>query len=388
MIYFDSAATSIKPDYVLNTVYNFSKDYNANIHRGVCKTSQDATDLFEQSRKYIADFINAKSEREIIFTSGTTYSLNLLAYSVCKSFDNPKRDIIITTEMEHTSNVVAWQKYCIDTKKKKLFFVPLLENGLLDYNNLENFLNKNGNRVFLLTITHISNAIGTVNDIKYVIDLCHKYGILVSIDAAQSIAHEYIDVQELNCDFLSFSGHKVFAPFGTGILYAKEFLLKNMQPMFYGGGAVSQVRLDDTKLATYPQVFEAGTPNISGFIGLHAALYWFADIIGRKNAFVAEKQLYDYAIKNISTLPNFKIIGSPEYSKSIIAIVHNNIDAKKVATILSNNNICVRSGYLCTHTLINKLNLANKGGIVRISLCFENTKQEIDYLVQILKTIL
>lgn len=387
MIYFDSAATSIKPDFVLNSVYNFSKDYNANIHRGVCKTSQQATELFENSRKYVAKFINAKSEREIIFTSGTTHSLNLLAYSTCKSFNIPKRDIIITTEMEHTSNVVPFQKYCIESKKKKLFFVPLLSNGLLDYDNLDLFLKKNGERIFLLTITHISNAIGTVNDIKKVIDLCHNYGILVSIDAAQSIAHENIDVQDLDCDFLSFSGHKVFAPFGTGILYANENLLKDMQPMFYGGGAVKRVQLEDTELATYPQVFEAGTPNISGFIGLYAALHWFNDIIGINTAINAEDVLYKYAIDKLKSLDNFDIIGTPEKSKSIIALVHNKLNAKEVATILSNNDICVRSGYLCTHTLMNKLNLADKGGVVRISLCFKNTTQEIDYLVKILKQI-
>jgi cysteine desulfurase/selenocysteine lyase len=244
--------------------------------------------------------------------------------------------------------------------------------------------------VFLLTMTHISNAIGTVNDIKRVIDLCHKYGILVSIDAAQSIAHTEIDVQKLDCDFLSFSGHKIFAPCGTGILYVKENLIKDMKPMFYGGGAVSDVGLEDTALATYPQVFEAGTPNISGFIGLHAALYWFSETIGRDKAFAAEEQLYDYAVKNISTLKNFKIIGSHQYSKSIISIIHSNFKSKYVATVLSDNDICVRSGLLCAHPLMKKFNLAKAngvGGVVRISLSFQNTKQEIDYLMKVLSDI-
>lgn len=385
MIYFDSAATSYKPDFVHDAVYNYSKKYNVNIHRGVCRLSTQATDLYELSRKYVAKFINAKSEREIIFTYGTTHSLNLLANSICKSFDIPDRNIIVTTELEHTSNIVVWQKYCVETKKKRLFFIPMLPNGLLDLDMFEKFLKANGNKVYLLTITHISNALGTVNDIKKIIDLCHSYKVMVCIDAAQSIAHTNIDVQELNCDFLAFSGHKVFAPFGTGILYVKESYLQHMKPFMYGGGGVSQVRLDDTEFADYPYNFEVGTQNLSGIAGLHAALYWFNEKVTKEKAFQQEDLLYKYAVSKIQALPQYKIIGSPEHSKGIISIVHDKLTANQVAKILSDNDVCIRSGYHCTHTVMQKLNL--KDGTARISLSFVNTTQEIDYLTEVLKNI-
>lgn len=385
MIYFDSAATSKEPKFVSQSIYNFSQNYRANIHRGVCKLSQQATEYFEKSRLYVANFINARSPREIIFTSGTTRSLNLLAMSLCKSFDVPQRDFFVTTEMEHTSNIVVWQAYCNETHKKRLWWIPLLPNGLLDYNEFESFVKNNGNRIFLVTFTHISNALGTVNDIKRIIDLCHQHGILTCVDAAQSIAHTKIDVQALDCDFLAFSGHKVYAPTGVGVLYAKESFLQQMKPVEYGGGGVVDVGLKDTKLAEYPFSFEVGTPNIAGVIGLKAALYWLTEIQGKQKAFDKEEMLYKYAVAKIEQLPNFKIIGSPEHSKGIIAIVHNRLSPDEVAKILSDNDICVRSGRLCAHTLIKILNLP--GGVCRISLSFENTQKEIDYLCEVLKKI-
>lgn len=387
MIMFDNAATSIKPDYVIDSVAQFTKEYPVNIHRGVCELSLQATDIFESAREYVARFINAASPAEIIFTTGTTHGLNMLANSLCKSFDTKKRFIFLSTEMEHTSNFVVWQQYCIGAKKQ-FYYTIVLPDGTLDYKQMIGFIKNNHDKIFICSMTHISNAIGTVNDIKSIVKLCKQYGILTCIDAAQSIAHTDIDVQDIGCDFLAFSGHKIFAPFGTGILYGRKELLDKMQPISFGGGAVKRVKLKETELAQAPFKFEVGTPNISGFVGLHSALYWFNEIIGKNKAFLDEKVLFDTLHQLVKKLPNFSIVGSPEKSLSVLSIVHKELPSHKVAEILSNNGICVRSGFLCSHPLMDRFGLSgDKQGVCRISLSFQNNLDEIYYLNEVLRQI-
>lgn len=382
---FDNAATSIKPDYVLDNVTQFTKGFPVNIHRGVCELSLKATDIYESAREYVARFINANSPAEIIFTSGTTHSLNMLANSLCKSFDTNKRFIFLSTEMEHTSNFVVWQQYCINAKKQ-FYYAPLMSDGTLDYKDMIGFIEKNHDKIFICSMTHISNAIGTVNDIKTIVSLCRQFGILTCIDAAQSIAHTDIDVQDIGCDFMAFSGHKIFAPFGTGVLYGRKELLEKMQPVSFGGGAVKRVKLKETEIAQAPFKFEVGTPNISGFVGLYAALYWFENVIGKNNAFLKEKQLFDTTYHLVKELPNFVIVGSPEKSLSVLSIIHKELSSHKVAEILSDNDICVRSGFLCSHPLMDRLGLSgDKQGVCRISLSFQNELEEIYYLYDVLK---
>lgn len=385
MIYFDSSATSIKPDYVLQSVLNYSKNYNANVGRGNCTLSQKATEQYELSRKYVANFLNAKSEKEIIFTSGTTASINLLANALCKSYEAPKRNKIVISETDHNSSIVVFQQYCIDTKKKELVVIPVQQNGILDYSFLETLLKKSGHNIYLMSLTHVSNATGVINDIKRVIDLCHNYDIMVSVDMAQSIPHLDIDVQALDVDFISFSGHKIYSPFGIGILYGKEIYLEKLHPATYGGGMVSAVSIKETEFKTHPYRFESGTQNLSGVAGLHAGLKWFSEINGKQKIFTKEDALYKYTVNKIQSLPDFRIIGTPEKATSIISIVHKTIPSSEIAKILDQNNICARNGWLCSHLLMEKLNL--KDGVTRISLSFENTQQEIDYLIDVLKKI-
>lgn len=372
LVYLDSAATAQKPQSVIDAMNDFYMLNNANVHRGVHALSMRADKAYEAARDKVVDFIHAKSRKEIIFTSGTTDAINLVASSL-GDLHIQSGDEIIISGMEHHANIVPWQLLC-ERKNAVLKIIPVLDNGTLDMPAFYQLLN---DKTKLVSICHISNALGTINPIKEIIQAAHDQGAPVLIDAAQSIHHMPIDVQDLDCDFLVFSGHKMYGPTGIGVLYGKESWLKAMPPYQGGGDMISEVSFEKTTYNALPFKFEAGTPNIAGVIGLGAAID-FINHIGMDTIQHHESHLTDYLISSLKKIPGLKLYGEAANRIGVASFTLADIHAHDIATILDRNGVAVRAGHHCTMPLMKRFGVA---ATARASLAVYNTVEDIDALV-------
>tara|TARA_B100001057_G_C22855951_1_gene952675 strand:- start:861 stop:2078 length:1218 start_codon:yes stop_codon:yes gene_type:complete len=372
LIYFDNAATSQTPLSVIDSISNYYKNYNANIHRGVHSVSEEATEAYEKSRIKIQNHFNAKNSEEIIFTSGTTHSINIVANGYIELLN--KDDEIIVSGMEHHSNIVPWQMMT-EKNKARLNVIPLKDSGELDIEYFKSIISSKTKVVFL---NHVSNALGIINPIKTIIDISHKNGAVVLIDGAQSSAHFNIDFQQLDVDFFTASAHKLCGPTGVGFLYGKKELLENLSPLMGGGEMISDVTFEKTTYADLPHKFEAGTPNISGVIAFGYAIDYLNQI-GLDNIFKYENELLKYANKSLKKIDGLKIYGEKANRTSVISFNIENIHPYDIGSILDKFGIAVRTGQHCAQPIMDHFHIS---GTVRVSLSFINTKNEIDKLIE------
>lgn len=368
LIYLDNAATTQKPLSVISSTVDYYSSYNANVHRGVHFLSDRSTDAVENTRRSLQEFINAKDSCEIIFTKGTTDSINLVASSYTKNCLLPGDNIVISA-MEHHSNILPWQVICKE-KQAELKVIPILENGDLD---MEKFHNLMSESVKIVSIAYVSNTLGTINPVKEIVSFAHKFGAVVLIDAAQALAHLPIDVQDLDCDFLAASAHKAYGPTGVGILYAKQRHLEDMPPYQSGGGMVDNVTFNSATYSSIPYKFEAGTPNIAGIIAFREALK-FINEIGFEKIRNHECSLLKCLLECLSGLKNITFLGSSSHKSSIVSLYVKGVHSLDLGMLLDANAIAVRTGNLCTQPL---LNLYGSPSAIRISCAVYNTEQEI-----------
>jgi len=378
IVYFDNAATTQKPSQVIEAIKSYYKEYNSNVHRGVHFLAEKATEEFEASRRKIGKFINAKSSNEIIFLRGTTEAINLVANSFGEIAIKEGDEIVIST-LEHHSNIVPWQILC-ERKKAKLRVIPISLEGELNLNEFEKLLTE---KTKIVSVTYVSNALGVINPVKQIIDLSHKYNIPVLIDAAQAVQHLKVDVQDLDCDFLAFSGHKIYGPTGIGVLYGKEKYLDIMPPFLAGGEMIKSVSFEKTTYNDLPYKFEAGTPNIEGGIVLSTAIEYIENI-GLDKIAEYEKLLLNYCTDRLMEFNNVKIFGNTKNKSSIVSFLIDNIHPYDAGVILNNLGIAVRTGLHCTEPLMRFFNIP---GTIRASFAFYNTKEEIDVLIEGIKKI-
>ncbi|MCW3093545.1 MAG: cysteine desulfurase [Ferruginibacter sp.] len=376
LVYFDNAATTQKPWAVIKAIENYYTQLNSNVHRGVHHLSQRATDAFEASRKKLAAFINARHDYELIFTRGTTESINLVAHSFGKQFVNAG-DVIIISALEHHSNIVPWQMLC-EEKNAVLKVIPINEKGELLISDFKEMLDE---KVKLVSINYVSNSLGTINPVREIIELSHQKNIPVLLDAAQAIQHLPIDVQELNVDFLAFSGHKMYGPTGIGILYGKEKWLNQMPPYQGGGEMIKTVTFEKTTYNELPFKFEAGTPNIEAAICLGAAVDYI-NSIGLQNIQQYEHELLEYTTDKLSVINGIRFVGTAANKASVVAFTIDNMHPYDVGVILDQLGIAVRTGHHCTQPLMDFFCIP---GTIRASLAFYNTREEIDILTEGLK---
>lgn len=375
LVYFDNGATSQKPQVVIDAISKYYSEINANIHRGVHTLSQLATDAYEVSRTTIQNHINAKHNFEIIFTSGTTFGINLVANgfaSLLKAGDE-----VMVSALEHHSNIVPWQFLCEKTGAK-LVVIPMNEKGELILSEFDKLLSE---KTKIVTVNHISNALGTVNPIEYIIKKAHDVGAAVLIDGAQATPHLRPDVQVLDCDFYVFSGHKVCGPTGIGILYGKEEWLRKLPPYQGGGEMIAEVTFEKTTYADLPHKFEAGTPNIEGGIVLGTAIDYM-NAIGFDNIAAYEQELLDYGTKRLQEIEGLTIFGTSENKASVISFNIDGIHPYDIGTIIDKLGIAVRTGHHCAQPIMNFFNIP---GTIRASFAFYNTKEEIDIFVEAVK---
>jgi cysteine desulfurase/selenocysteine lyase len=373
MVFLDSAASSQKPQVVIDEIGKYYKTINANVHRGVYQLSQEATDAFEASRSKIAQYINAAQEYEVIFTKGTTESINLVAYSFGQQFIK-KGDVILVSEMEHHANIVPWQLLCERTGAI-LEVIPLLENGTLD---LEVFESKIKQGVKLLSIVHVSNALGTINPVKEMVQKAHSYGVPVLIDGAQSITHLDIDVQDLDADFFVFSGHKLFGPTGVGVLYGKEKWLNKLPPYQGGGEMIKTVTFQQSTWADLPHRFEAGTPNIAGVVGMGKGIDYLKSLNPnylRRH----ESYLLKYATERLMDINGIKIYGEAPNKTGVISFLLAQHHPYDVGVLLDQMGIAVRTGHHCAQPIMDYYGIP---GTIRASFSIYNNSSDIDRLVQ------
>jgi len=371
LVYFDNAATSQTPQQVIDVIVDYYSNYNANIHRGVHALSQEATDKYEAARLTIQKHFNANKTQEIIFTSGTTHAINLVANGFTKLID--KGDELIVSALEHHSNIVPWQMLCEKTGAK-LKVIPMTLEGELDLEAYTALLSEKTKLVF---VNHISNALGTINPVKTIIDQAHKFGAAVLIDGAQACPHIKPDVQALDVDFYVTSAHKICGPTGVGMLYGKEEWLNKMEPYQGGGEMIDQVTFEKTTYAGLPHKFEAGTPNICGGIAFGAALDYM-NAIGFDKIASYEKELLDYGTEKLLEIEGLKIYGTSKNKTSVISFNLEGIHPYDVGTLLDKMGIAVRTGHHCAQPIMTFFNIP---GTIRASFAFYNTKQEIDALV-------
>lgn len=373
LAYLDNAATTQKPNAVIDTIKNFYCHDYSNVHRAVHTLSERATYAYETARKKVQHFINAKDSREIIFVRGTTEAINLVAQTYGRSKLTTDDEIIIST-MEHHSNIVPWQMLCEQTGAK-LRIIPINDDGELLLEEYEKLLNS---RTKLVAVTHMSNALGTINPVKKIIQLAHAHKIPVLLDGAQAIAHLKIDVQQLDCDFYAFSGHKLFGPSGIGVLYGKATLLEAMPPYQGGGDMINQVSFAKTLYREIPYKFEAGTPNITGVVGLGAAIDYLTQF-NLEAIQQHEQQLLHYGTEQLQQIPHLRLIGTAREKAAILSFIVDDVHAHDVGTILDHEGVAVRAGHHCTMPLMTRFNIP---ATVRASLAFYNTKEEIDALIR------
>lgn len=376
LIYFDNAATTQKPACVINALTEYYTTLNSNIHRGAHYLSNAGTAAFEEVRKTVQQFINAKHSHEVIFTKGATESINLVASSFGKRFLQ-KGDEVLVSQMEHHANIVPWQIAC-ETSGAKLKVIPMTEAGELDMAAFDHLLTT---KTRIVAVAHISNALGTINPVKEIIAKAHALQVPVLIDGAQSIAHEKIDVQELDCDFFCFSGHKMYAPMGTGIVYGKETLLNEMPPYQGGGEMIKEVTFEKTTYNDLPFKFEAGTPSVADMLGLQKAIEYM-QALGIENIAAYEQQLLDYCTERLKEIESIRFIGTSAHKAGAISFLLNGAHPSDVGKLLDLQGVAVRTGHHCAQTVMDFYKIQ---GTVRVSFAFYNTKEEIDIFIEALK---
>ena len=378
LVYFDNGATSQKPIQVIETVNKYYSELNSSIHRGVHFLSDRVTNAYENAREIVRTFINAEKSSEIIFTSGTTMSINLLAFSFGEKYIRQDDEIIIS-EMEHHANIVPWQMLC-ERKNAKLKVIPFDDQGVLQIDSLPGMIN---DKTKLIAVTHISNTLGTVNPIKEIIRIAHTSGIPVLIDAAQSVQHTSIDVQDLDCDFLAFSGHKVYGPTGIGVLYGKEKYLEVIPPYQGGGDMVDVVTFKKTTYNVNPFKFEAGTTNYIGAIGLAAALEYISSL-GIESISAYESEILHYAMQKLDAMGEITLYGRAPEKASILCFLINGVHMADAGMIFDKMGVAVRVGSHCAQPVWQHYGI---DGTLRVSLSLYNTKEEIDYLCKAVQQV-
>jgi cysteine desulfurase/selenocysteine lyase len=379
LVYLDSAATSQKPKLVIDAIKRYYSEYNSNVHRSVHRLSEEATIKFEQSREKFARFIGAKTAKEIVFVRNATEALNLVVFSWARANLKPG-DRVLLTEMEHHSNIVPWQ---ILAKERgiKLDYIRINDDGLLNWQSFEELIRE---RPKVLSIAHVSNALGTINPVKQMAREAHRVGATVIVDAAQSVPHMPVDVADLECDFIAVSGHKMLAPTGIGMLYGRYDLLDHMEPFMGGGEMIKEVHLQDAQWNDPPWKFEAGTPNIEGVIGLGVAVDYLSKL-GMQNVRQHEKDITKYALEQLGEVKGLVLYGTRDMEKRGAAISFNlgDIHAHDLATILDTQGIAIRSGHHCAQPLMERLKVP---ATARASFYIYNTRREVDSLVRALET--
>jgi cysteine desulfurase/selenocysteine lyase len=379
LVYLDNGATTQKPQIVIDAISKYYDNENSNIHRGVHLLSQEATTAYEEARVKIQQFINAKHSHEVIFTSGTTGSINLISSSFGKKHIQ-KGDEIIITAMEHHSNIVPWQMLC-EEKEAILKVIPINKKGELIVEEFKKLITE---KTKLVSFTHTSNSLGTINPTEEIIKIAHANNALVLVDGAQAIGHDRVDVQKLDADFFVFSGHKLFGPTGTGILFGKEELLNDLPPYQGGGDMIKTVTFEKTTYNELPHKFEAGTPNIAGGIGIGAAID-YVNSIGFEFIKKQEKELLHYATQELRKINGLKIIGEAEHKTSVISFVVDGVHPFDIGVILDKLGIAIRTGHHCTQPLMDFFEIP---GTARASFSFYNTKEEVDILISGLNSAL
>ena len=373
LVYLDNAATTQKPQAVIDALVNYYMTENSNVHRGVHTLSQLATDAYEGAREKVQKFINAEHDKEIIFVRGTTEGINLVAQTYGRA-NIGAGDEIIVTAMEHHSNIVPWQILC-EEKGAHLRVIPISDEGELLMDEFENMLSP---LTRFVSVVHQSNALGTINPVEQIVELCHARGIPVLLDGAQAVAHVPIDVQRIGCDFYAFSGHKLYGPTGVGVLYGRAELLEAMPPYQGGGEMIRSVTFEKTLYNVIPNKYEAGTQNIAGSVGLGAAIDYVSSV-GMDSIAAYEKELLDYGTERLSEIEIVRLIGTARRKGSILSFVMENAHPHDVGTILDAEGIAVRTGHHCAQPLMDRYGVS---ATVRASLAFYNTKEEIDTLVK------
>jgi cysteine desulfurase/selenocysteine lyase len=379
LVYFDNAATSQKPQSVIDALVNYYTNYNANVHRGIHTLAEEATMAFESTRDAAQQFINAESREQIIFTRGTTEGINLVAYTWGRQNIKAGDEIIISS-LEHHSNIVPWQILC-EEKGAGLKIIPISDKGEL---LIDEYINLLSSKTKLVSVAHASNALGTINPVKQIIEKAHKVGAVVLIDGAQSTVHLDIDVQEMDCDFFVFSSHKLYGPTGIGVLYGKKELLEAMPPFQGGGEMIKEVTFEKTTYNDLPYKYEAGTPNIADAIAFKAALD-FVKQIGKENIRKHEEELLQYGTKRLKEIPGLRVIGEAKEKVSVISFIIEGLHPQDIGILLDNRGIAVRTGHHCTQPLMNCFGIA---GTVRASFAVYNTKEEIDELITGLQKVI
>ena len=375
LVYFDNGATTQKPQSVIDAEANYYTDQNSNVHRGVHFLSGLATDKFEETRDAVQDFIGAKHNHEIIFTKGTTDSINLVANGFRTLLN--KGDEIIISEMEHHSNIVPWQM-CCEQSGATLKVIPLLDNGSLNMEEFENLLSDNTK---LVAVSHISNALGTINNIETIIKKAHSFGAKVLIDGAQAASHIALDMQKLDADFYCFSAHKMFGPTGVGVLYGKEEILNILPPYQGGGEMIKEVSFEKTTYACLPHKFEAGTPNISGVIAFKQAIDFITEL-GVETIAKYEDELLQYATAEVLKIEGLKIYGTAAHKSGIISFNIEGLHPYDIGMIVDKMGVAIRTGHHCTQPIMDRFNIP---GTARISLSVYNTKAEVDVCINAIK---
>jgi len=376
LVYFDNAASTQKPRQVIDAIREYYEKDNCNIHRGVHYLSMKATEAYEETRNEVRDFIHAKNAYEIIFTKGATESLNLVASTFGKKFIKPG-DEVITTIMEHHSNFVPWQQICLE-QNAILKVVTLNEDGELKMDELYSMINE---KTRLIALTHVSNVLGTINPVKEIVAYAHQQGVPILIDGAQGVSHLPVDVRDMDCDFYCFSGHKMNAPMGIGVLYGKEKWLEEMPPYQMGGEMIKDVYLDSTTFNELPYKFEAGTPNVEGVMGLRAAMRYLNDL-GMQEIAAYEEHLLTYANNKLKEIGGIRFFGTSPHKASLVSFLIGNIHHYDAGTLIDKMGIAIRTGHHCAMPLMNYYRIP---GTLRASFSFYNTTGEIDQLISAIK---
>lgn len=379
LVYLDNSASSQVPQVVIDRGSKYLEEEHSNIHRGVHYLSQHATTAYEAAREKVKRFINAREAKECIFVRGTTEGVNLVAYSYGRKFIS-EGDEILVSQMEHHSNIIPWQVVA-EERGAKIRVIPINDRGELIIDEYENMLNE---RTKMVAVAHVSNSLGTINPIKEMTETAHKFGVPVCVDAAQSVPHFPVDVQDLDCDFFVFSGHKMFAPTGSGIMYGKREWLDQMPPYQTGGGMIRSVSFEGTTYAPIPEKFEAGTPAIAAGIGLGAAIDYI-NSIDFKTAAAYEHELLEYATERLAAIPGVRIIGTATQKASVLSFTIENVHPHDIGTILDQSGIAVRAGHHCAQPVMQFFDVP---ATARASFAFYNTKDEVDKLADAVQKVI
>ena len=370
--YLDNAATTQKPYYVLDAVRKYYEQTNSNVHRAAHQLSEESTEEFEKARSVVAKRLNAKAACEVIWTKGTTEAINLVAYSLSNALLGDSSEVLIT-EMEHHSNIVPWQMACQRTGAC-LRVARVTSDGTLDMEHFEELLCE---KTKIVAVTHVSNVLGTINPVAAIINSAHKVNALVVLDGAQAVAHDLVDVQELNCDFYAFSGHKIYGPTGIGVLYGKEAILESLPPWQGGGEMIEEVKFEKTTYQGLPFRFEAGTPNIAGAVGMRAAVEYL-NRLDHKQVREYERSLLYYATAGLRQVEGVRIVGTADEKGPVISFVMDDAHPQDIATLLDQQKVAVRAGHHCAMPLMRVLGLT---GTVRASIALYNSKDEVNQLI-------